>query len=561
MPKKQLDDRAVEEGRPAKVQRLTNSKMLEEDVAASEDALRAELQKIIDTRDARKLFGVDSSTEDSFSAASAARIRLIKMSHPDRARQHQQALWQLRNEASAHINALWKVFQGSLHTEGSGQSEGTGAADPGEGAGAWIADPSGAQGAQRRSGGAQFAIDLASEQNAACTGRVSTGGAGAGPATKMLQQLWQNGELLRREELQTYIGFGEYRHMQGCVFEPLGTNRAVNLDVVQKRVQKNLESLREKQRYCDFGTISLCVVVGDDMTSNSCAKYYILDGQHRIAVMQSLKELRPDVALWFQLRCKVVYSNQEATQELFSMQDCHPPDPRCFFENREENEMASLLLDFAKIRWPQVFKADKHAVKSFEEKKGSLPKDPARPFLNDGLFFDLIRDFGVLAAILHVYRAEGSQQHRDHSVCAAAGLRRLEKISDAIAGVHELGEIEFGAAATWESCRQKNCFLGMYKYDKDGERLLQQLAASGVIYSRGQDPARCAAGRRGGGGRGGGGSSSSSGGGGEGGGGSGGDGDGDGGGRGGNMSVGIRVGDRARLTGLSRQTDLNGAGV
>ena len=43
------------------------------------------------------------------------------------------------------------------------------------------------------------------------------------------------------------------------------------------------------------------------------------------------------------------------------MQDCYPADARCFFDTRDENVLASHLLDFARIRWPLLFRDDTRA--------------------------------------------------------------------------------------------------------------------------------------------------------------------------------------------------------
>jgi hypothetical protein len=51
----------------------------------------------------------------------------------------------------------------------------------------------------------------------------------------VLQSLVSKRELLHHPSLNTYIGFGEYLSMKGCVFIPLGTNRAVNQAQILKR--------------------------------------------------------------------------------------------------------------------------------------------------------------------------------------------------------------------------------------------------------------------------------------------------------------------------------------
>jgi hypothetical protein len=187
------------------------------------------------------LFGVESfdEGEEFATMATAAKNRLLRMSHPDRARQHQEALWQLRNEATAHINVLWQDIKPLLLARAQQRASA----------------PAQAQGAQRHAAAAA-ALEVVAENADACLGVVSTGGQGSGSSIKVLQShthtqththtththththtqshsqvlqsLVSKGELLHSPFLNTYIGFGEYLSMKGCVFIPLGTNRAVN---------------------------------------------------------------------------------------------------------------------------------------------------------------------------------------------------------------------------------------------------------------------------------------------------------------------------------------------
>ena len=77
------------------------------------------MEQIIHTEDARELFGVGhlNAGEEFTGVATAAKNRLLRMSHTDRAREHQEALWQLRNEATAHINALWQAIKPLLSAQ------------------------------------------------------------------------------------------------------------------------------------------------------------------------------------------------------------------------------------------------------------------------------------------------------------------------------------------------------------------------------------------------------------------------------------------------------------
>jgi len=127
-----------------------------------------DLEKIIQTDDARVLFGVENydEGEEFATMATAAKNRLLRMSHPDRARQHQEALWQLRNEATAHINTLWQDIKPLLFARAS--------------------PPAQAQGAQRHAAAAA-ALEVVAENADACLGVVSTGGQGSGSSIKVLQ--------------------------------------------------------------------------------------------------------------------------------------------------------------------------------------------------------------------------------------------------------------------------------------------------------------------------------------------------------------------------------------
>ena len=102
--------------------------------------------------------------------ATAAKNRLLRMSHPDRARQHQEALWQLRNEATAHINALWQDIKPLLLAPAQQRAS----------------PPAQAQGAQRHAAAAA-ALEVVAENADACLGVVSTGGQGSGSSIKVLQ--------------------------------------------------------------------------------------------------------------------------------------------------------------------------------------------------------------------------------------------------------------------------------------------------------------------------------------------------------------------------------------
>ena len=120
---------------------------------------------------------------------------------------------------------------------------------------------------------------------------------------------------------------------------------------------------------------------------------------------------------------------------------------------------------------------------SWQDRRGALRVDPARPCLNDGIFFDLLRDTGVLAAALWMYRSTGAPHGGDFGLCAASGIDRLQTISDTIAGLYDRELVSFGAKDTWRRCNdaQRGC-LGMYKRDDKGQEVLQLLSDDGLIF-------------------------------------------------------------------------------
>ena len=69
------------------------------------------------------------------------------------------------------------------------------------------------------------------------------------------------------------------------------------------------------------------------------------------------------------------------------MQDCYIPDKRCFFLEEHEATVAGGALDYAQLAWPRAFVA--------LDVRGKANKlIPDRPFLDDGCFFDFLRDTG-----------------------------------------------------------------------------------------------------------------------------------------------------------------------
>ena len=121
--------------------------------------------------------------------------------------------------------------------------------------------------------------------------------------------------MLHRPELNEYTGFGQIETLRACRFWPMATNRCVSQDVVAQRVAQNLRRLRETGTYCDFGQILLVAVSspaeeqyveeGRGEARQRFARFYVLDGQHRLSTMLELARERPNAPIWFKLSIKV----------------------------------------------------------------------------------------------------------------------------------------------------------------------------------------------------------------------------------------------------------------
>ena len=59
------------------------------------------------------------------------------------------------------------------------------------------------------------------------------------------------------------------------MFKPIGINRTINEDVINKRVKENEDSYLATQKYYDFGNAELVVI--RECNDNIL---YIIDGQH-----------------------------------------------------------------------------------------------------------------------------------------------------------------------------------------------------------------------------------------------------------------------------------------
>ncbi len=287
--------------------------------------------------------------------------------------------------------------------------------------------------------------------------------------------------MLERPELGVFVGFGNLDTLRGCKFLPMATNRCVSQDVVAQRVAQNLARLRERGTYFDFGQISLVAVRWPpteqyvEAEGRRFARFYVLDGQHRLTTMGELASERPNVPIWFELSVRVVEDKAAANEALLHMQHCYPADPKCFFTLDDEAEVASRTLDLARLAWPRVFASSGAARSMF-----ARPSRPTiRPKLDDGLFFDLLRDTRLLVEV-----------HRQATMADGSRLlpsARPQVLFDAVRVVNDAirddGPPGTVAPRTFAACRERHdgCFLGLYRRDDTGVKIMAALKSRHAV--------------------------------------------------------------------------------
>jgi hypothetical protein len=286
--------------------------------------------------------------------------------------------------------------------------------------------------------------------------------------------------MLERPELGVFVGFGNLDTLRSCRFLPMATNRCVSQEVVAQRVAENLHSLARTGSYHDFGQISLVAVrtASEQFVEEGgrrLARFYVLDGQHRLTTMGELARERPNVPIWFELSVKVVPDKAAANAALLHMQHCYRADPKCFFTADDEAEVASHALDLARLAWPRVFSEASGRASSF-----TRPSRPViRPKLTDGLFFDVLRDTKLLREVL-------CQTHmRDGSPLLSSARPQvlfdaLKRVNDAIAAA---GAPRAVSQRTFNACAEKlsGCYLGLYRRDETGARTMEMLRVAEVV--------------------------------------------------------------------------------
>jgi hypothetical protein len=171
------------------------------------------------------------------------------------------------------------------------------------------------------------------------------------------------------------------------MFKPIGINRTINEDVINKRVKENEDSYLATQKYYDFGNAELVVI--RECNDNIL---YIIDGQHRLGTMENLKIKYPDRDLIISVSIYVKDTVEETVKYLKHFQNQYPSDDRLFSANQEERDQLDKVLAIFKFEYPEVFSQyDKHIL-NLINKKDKYYKEPNRPYLSNGMISDFIRN-------------------------------------------------------------------------------------------------------------------------------------------------------------------------
>lgn len=253
--------------------------------------------------------------------------------------------------------------------------------------------------------------------------------------------------IVKHPQESVYAGFAVYHDLKSsdCQFVPMNSNRVINTEVVEMRVDANLKAYRDLGRYLDFGEISLLV-----LRTSPKRDFFVMDGQHRTATMEKLYSKHRDVPLVFHFRVVVVTTEAEAHEHLIHFQDCYPADPRAFFETQHQTKLAGEVVDELHRRWPGAFR---ERVKVRARMGGGHTSDPPRPYLNDYVTFWLLKQSGLLVA---PNAAEGTVVERLDAMNALLRTAPLRSLGDA-ATEHMRG-IAVGTCG--------GCFLGFFRESK-----------------------------------------------------------------------------------------------
>ena len=192
--------------------------------------------------------------------------------------------------------------------------------------------------------------------------------------------------LIHIPSLNKYVGFINLLNFS-FMFRPIGINRTINTDVINKRVKENEDSFLATGKYYDFGNAELVVI--REYNDNIL---YIIDGQHRLSTMENLKVLYPDRDLIIGVSIYVKDTVEETVKYLKHFQNQYPSDDRLFSANQTERNQLDKVLAIFKYEYPEVFQQyDKHIL-NLINKRDKYYKEPNRPHLSNGMVSDFIRN-------------------------------------------------------------------------------------------------------------------------------------------------------------------------
>mmetsp|Transcript_10273 Transcript_10273/g.20155 ORF Transcript_10273/g.20155 Transcript_10273/m.20155 type:complete len:322 (-) Transcript_10273:318-1283(-) len=252
--------------------------------------------------------------------------------------------------------------------------------------------------------------------------------------------------VVRSPEGSVYTGFADFKTLteSECIFMPMNSNRAVNNDVVEERVQSNLQRMKERGEFFDFGQINFLII--DEVTDKT---FYIMDGQHRCLTMGRLVEYGKPIN--FQFRVKRVKNEKEAAAELDHFQNSYPSDPRSFFPTQRQTALATSCLNMMRESFPS---SDLWRPVEVASRVGARTGDPNRPYLTDFVFFGLLKDSKLL----------------DKHFAVEPLMKELIKVDSKLASLGLSGNRSaLGKSVSPEMVKKAKslgCFLGLFRPGK-----------------------------------------------------------------------------------------------
>ncbi len=192
--------------------------------------------------------------------------------------------------------------------------------------------------------------------------------------------------LMYLPSLNKFIGFINLLNFS-FMFKPIGINRIINTDVINKRVKENEDSFLATGKYYDFGNAELVVIREYDDNV-----LYIIDGQHRLSTMENLKMLYPDRDLFIGVSIYIKDTVAEAATYLKHFQNQYPSDDRLFSANQTERNQLDKVLALFNYEYPEVFLQYNKHILNLINKKDKYYKEPNRPHLSNGMISDFIRN-------------------------------------------------------------------------------------------------------------------------------------------------------------------------